>query len=190
LQFVGFDASYLERLKSGDGHTERHFVTYFSELIRLKLRSRVNSREAIEDLTQETFVRVLAVVRSEAGVKQPERLGAMVNSVCNNVLLEHYRSKRRQESALEPGQEDALIDPEPSAYSRLAADDTQRTVRATLSELAERDRQLLQSVLLEARDKGEICAEFGVTRDYLRLLVHRAKQTFKSLYIKHLDDTI
>jgi RNA polymerase sigma-70 factor, ECF subfamily len=186
LQFVGFDASYLERLKSGEKDTATHFYSYFSELIRLKLRSRLSSREATEDVRQETFARVLALVRAKDGLRQPDRLGALVNSVCNHVLLEHYRSKHRRETALDEDQANALVDPQPSVYSQLALNDTQRTVRTILEGLPERDRRLLQAVLLEDRDKGEICAEFGVTSDYLRVLIHRAKQTFKSSYVKHL----
>jgi RNA polymerase sigma-70 factor, ECF subfamily len=47
---------------------------------------------------------------------------------------------------------------------------------------------LLQSVLLDERDKDEVCAELGLTRDYLRVLVHRAKQSFKSSYMKSLGE--
>ena len=95
MEFFAFDASYIERLRSGDAHIEAHFVSYFSELIRLKLRSRLNSKEAIEDVRQETFVRVLVLLRGEGGLRQPDRLGPFVNSVCNHVLLEHYRSQKK-----------------------------------------------------------------------------------------------
>jgi len=87
LEFYAFDASYIEGLRAGDAHIEEHFVDYFSELIRIKLRSRLNSKEAIEDVKQETFVRVLRLLRGQGGLKHPERLGPFVNSVCNNVLL-------------------------------------------------------------------------------------------------------
>ena len=30
LEFFAFDASYVERLRSGDAYIEGHFVTYFS----------------------------------------------------------------------------------------------------------------------------------------------------------------
>jgi len=59
-------------------------------------------------------------------------------------------------------------------------------VRKILNQLPERDRRLLQSVLLEERNKDEVCAEFGITREYLRVLIHRAKQAFKSFYISRL----
>jgi RNA polymerase sigma-70 factor (ECF subfamily) len=189
MQFTAFDAPYLERLQRGDAGTERHFAAYFGELIQLKLRARLSSKEAVEDVTQETFVRVLALVRAKDGIRQPERLGALVNSVCNNVLLEHYRAHRRRESSLEEEPEQAFVDERISVSGLLAVDETARVVRRILDELSGRDRYLLQSVLLEERDKDEVCAELGLSRDYLRVLVHRAKQSFKSWHLKRLGET-
>jgi RNA polymerase sigma-70 factor (ECF subfamily) len=186
LQFVDFDAPYLSRLQARDAGTEAHFVAYFSELIRLKLRSRLANKEAVEDARQETFVRVFSLIRAEGGLRQPERLGALVNSVCNNVLREQYRSKSRRESPLDDEPQGDFESPEPSVLSTLDQQDMERQVRQVMSELAERDRGLLRCVLMEDRDKGEICAEFGVTREHLRVLVHRAKQSFKTSYIRKL----
>jgi RNA polymerase sigma-70 factor (ECF subfamily) len=186
LEFFEFDASYIERLRAGDAQIEGHFVTYFSELIRLKLRSRLNSREAIEDVRQETFARVFMLLRGQGGLRQPDRLGPFVNSVCNNVLMEHYRSQKRMEITIDDEAEDTVPGREPSALRVLEAKDTERVVRQILNQLADRDRLLLQSVLLDERDKDEICAEFGISREYLRVLLHRAKQSFKSFYIDRL----
>ena len=189
MQFTEFDASYLERLQRADAGTEQHFVAYFSELIKIKLRSRLKSREAVEDVRQETFVRVLALVRARDGIRQPERLGALVNSVCNHVLLEYYRSSSRIDSSIEEQPAGALIADGISVSGVFEADETERVVRQILGDLPERDRRLLQSVLLDERDKDEVCAELGLSRDYLRVLVHRAKQTFKSTYTKRLGVT-
>jgi RNA polymerase sigma-70 factor (ECF subfamily) len=186
LEFFAFDASYVEKLRSGDTHIEGHFVDYFSELIRLKLRSRLNSKEAIEDVRQETFLRVLSLLRAEEGLRQPDRLGPFVNSVCNHVLLEHYRSQKRVTATIDDETEATLATREPSALSLLEAKDTERMVRQILNELTPRDRRLLQAVLLDERDKDEVCAEFGISREYLRVLLHRAKQSFKSFYTSRL----
>lgn len=188
LQLAAFDARYLERLQASDVRTEQHFVGYFSELIRLKLRSRLNSPEAIEDARQETFVRVFALIRSRDGIRQPERLGALVNSVCNNVLLEHYRSKSRLEAPMDEETEDNFAAEGPGPADVLELDDTERLVGRILADLPERDRRILRAVLLEERDKDQVCTELGISRDYLRLLVHRAKQSFKTFYLKRLRD--
>ena len=74
LQFRSFDASYIENLCAGDRATQDHFVGYFTELLHLKLRSRLQSPQAIEDVRQETFARVLATLRRENALRQPESL--------------------------------------------------------------------------------------------------------------------
>lgn len=184
MQFEAFDAPYLKRLQEGDYQTQEHFVAYFGELIQKKLRSRVPSSQLAADLCQETFARVLKVVRTGNGIRHPERLGPFVVSVCNHVLMEHYRSSSR-ETPLEDEQGDIFpdtqsIDPLSSAMGK----QTVMIVRQVLDELAERDRRILKELFLEERDKDDICHNFGIDRDYLRVLVHRAKQAFKSQYLK------
>jgi RNA polymerase sigma-70 factor (ECF subfamily) len=189
LQFQKFNESYLEQLCSGDFRTESHFVTYFSELIQLKLRSRVNSPHTVEDLRQETFARVFAALRSEGRLRQPERLGAFVNSVCNNVLLEHYRSSSR-ENPMEEEESANVPDPSLDVVAILSHKEMEQNVRQVLDELSERDRRLLREIFLEERDKDAVCQDFGVDRDYLRVLLHRAKQAFKAVYLKNMSSGI
>jgi RNA polymerase sigma-70 factor (ECF subfamily) len=183
VDFVTFDASYVSKLRAGDAPTEQHFITYFSELILLKLRPRLRRPEQIEDVKQETFSRTLSLIRSEGGLRHAERLGPLVNSICNNVLMEQYRSSGRLE-ALEDGAADQLVETRPNALSMVISDDTRKLVRRVLDGLSERDRGLLRAVFLEERDKDEVCTELGVDRDYLRVLLHRAKSSFRVAYSK------
>jgi len=183
LQLHSFDAGYVESLCEGDRQTQEHFVGYFSALLQVKLRTRLQSRHAIEDVRQETFARVFAVLRKEGGLKNPERLGAFVNSVCNNVLFETYRSSGRVESLdLEDRPEPRATGPD--ALAIVSARQMSAKVREILLDMAPRDRFLLKAVFLEQRDREEVCREFGVDREYLRVLLHRAKQEFKTEYVK------
>jgi RNA polymerase sigma-70 factor, ECF subfamily len=184
VQLQSFDESYVERLRAGDFRTQEHFVAYFSELIQLKLRSRLRSPQAIEDVRQETFTRVFAALHG-GKVRQPDRLGAFVNSMCNNVLLEHYRASSRDSSLEDEDQEDfpaISVD----LLGALAAKQLGEKIREILEELPEKDRRLLREVFLEERDKDAVCRDFGVDREYLRVLLFRAKQSFKSLYLKNM----
>jgi RNA polymerase sigma-70 factor (ECF subfamily) len=185
LQFQKFDDTYLENLRKGDPATEEHFVGYFSELIHLKMRSRLNSKDAIEDVRQETFARVFVLLRGKEGIRNASALGALVNSICNHVLLEHYRSHSKSE-AMEDASEIDLPSERTDVLGEMLAKDTQKTVRQVLEKLSERDRQILKSFFLDERDKDEVCEEFGVDREYLRVLLHRAKLSFKSFYVKHI----
>ena len=188
LEFHSFDAAYIENLRAGDPRTQEHFVGYFTELLHLKLRSRLQSPQAIDDVRQETFARVLAGIHKPGALRQPESLGAFVNTVCNNVLFEHYRSSSRNQ-ALEDDHASQLPSPGVDAHSLAAAGQMSLKVRQILLDLPMRDRSLLKAVFLDERDRDEICRELDVDREYLRVLLHRAKQEFKIEYLKRIGAT-
>jgi RNA polymerase sigma-70 factor (ECF subfamily) len=186
MKFYAFDALYLQRLRSGDPWTEQHFSEYFSALIELKLRRRLRSPSAIEDVRQETFVRTWAAVRSERGIHQPERLGSFVNSVCNNVLLEHYRKSSKEN----PLCDDSIIDiadPATSVPDAISNREIREKVRDILKSLSEKDHFLLEAVFLNESDKDEICQHVGVNREYLRVLLYRCKKSFRKVFVKEME---
>lgn len=187
MNFEAFDGSYVSRLRAGDASTEQHFVGYFTELITLKLRSRLRAPEMIEDLKQETFFRALTLIRSDHGVRSPERLGPLVNSICNNVLMEQYRASGRVE-ALDETTAEQIVETRPDALTMVISDDTRDLVRQVLTKLKRRDRDLLRAVFLEERDKDSVCRQMGVDREYLRVLLHRAKGAFRELYSRQTGE--
>lgn len=179
-----FDREYIERLKQGDPATEQHFTEHFGNLLRIKLRARLRSVDMVEDLRQETFLRVLTALRRKNSLRCPERLGAFVNSVCQNLLCEVYRSKSRTESGLTDQIE--VFDCGDSPESALVSEEQKHQVRKVLEDLPAKDRELLQMVFYEEADKDDICRRFCVEREYLRVLVHRAKGRFrKELVERH-----
>jgi RNA polymerase sigma-70 factor, ECF subfamily len=183
MKFQAFDALYLERLRSGDPLSEQHFVRYFTALIQLKLRRRLRSPSAIDDVRQETFVRVWAALRSAQGIRQPQHLGSFVNSVCNHVLFEHYRRTAKE---LPTGADPAInvSDPSPSVTDTISDRQMREKVRDILNRLSEKDRLLLERVFLNECDKDKLCRDFGINRDYLRVLLHRSMRSFRNTFLK------
>jgi len=180
FQFCSFDQDYLQRLASGDAFVEHHFSSYFGDLLLLKLRVRIRSPQLIEDIRQETLLRVLQIVRRN-GVEHPERFGAFVSAVCNNVMRELVRGEMRHESSeaeFEPPDETVDLD------AALITQQTRRQVQTVLDELPAKDSEILRMLFLQDRDKADICGRFGVTEDYLRVLLHRAKSRFRKTYSK------
>jgi RNA polymerase sigma-70 factor, ECF subfamily len=178
LNKTPFDNDYLIRLRQGDADTERHFVVHFSNAIRLSLRYRLRSWQLIDDIRQETFLRVLNFLRSDKLMDHPERLGAYVHSVAINVMMELLRASTRHPAMPEDAHQmaDRSANPEREAVTRERKD----LVRNILEELPEKDRRILRAVFLEDTDKAEVCKRFDVNRDYLRVLVHRAKIRFRA----------
>ncbi len=180
VQRKSFDAGYVRRLIHCDPETEGEFVSYFGELMAIKLRSRLRAPELIQDVTQETFLRVLRTLR-ESGIENPEALGSFVNSVCNNVLFEVYRAQSRVAEPVED-----CVSEEIPADTALAGEQERTEIRRVLSELPEKDRKLLRWLFFDERDKGEMCRVLQVDREYLRVLVYRAKQRFRNGYLRRV----
>jgi len=186
VELFPFDAEYLRRLRAGDPAVEEHFAAYFSRLLTIKLRARSESRAVIHEIIQETFFRVLRALRTPEGIKSAERLGAFVNAVCNNILHEQRRDRLRVEPLGDDYAEriQSDLDLEGSLVSAEAAE----IVRHVLDHLAEKDARILRAIFIDERPKDDVCTEMHIDRDYLRVLLHRAKNQFRRLYLKKIDD--
>jgi RNA polymerase sigma-70 factor (ECF subfamily) len=176
VDLYSFDQAYLEGLSAGDPAIEQHFHRYFSELILIKLRARQYSAQAIDDIRQETFLRVFQAIRRQS-IRDPQRIGSFVNSVCNNVILEFGRSGARLTFPDEgpPDRADERAD----AEHELATREEQAQVRSVLEEMSPKNRQLLSAVFLEEQSSEELSERFGVDQNYLRVLLFRARGQFR-----------
>jgi RNA polymerase sigma-70 factor (ECF subfamily) len=177
-----FDAAYISGLRAHDPAIENHFVKYFSPILQRKLRRHSSSWILTSDVQQETFTRVLAAIRAGWKIHRPERLGAFVSGVCNNVLFELWRSGRRYQPLenVEPCRADEAMLP----HDIFVRGETARQTRLVLSRLSVKNKRLLEAIFFEETDRDQLCEELGVSRTNLRLLLHRAKKQFIDEYNK------
>jgi RNA polymerase sigma-70 factor (ECF subfamily) len=159
LELFPFDDDYLDKLRRGDPATVQHFVSYFEQLLKAKLRARMLPPDTVSDLCQETFYRVFVAIRKERGRAD-------------------QKSRPMEESHFE------IPSPAPNPESQFYEQEKCTMVRRILKEIPTRDRQILRDLFLNEVDKDEVCLKYKVKRDYLRVLVHRAKDRFRVIYKK------
>lgn len=174
MELFEFDDEYVRRLKEGDREIAAHFHSYFNEILLIKLRRKLPSPQHIDDVRQEVFARVLARLDD---IQDARKLGAFVNATCNYVVLESYRSSARNDTV--DSSEFDIAD-QTNIEEALVTEETTARVRRVLSRMPRRDASILQAIFLDEGDKEEVCRRFGIDRGYLRVLVHRAKERFKS----------
>lgn len=180
-----FDAEYVRLLLAGDPEVERHFTGQFGVLLRVKMRARGGrSPQQIDDAVQETFARTLEALRA-GRLDDPERLGGFVNRVCENVLHEGARAAARL-VPLDPGIAEPAAHRDPEAEA--AAHQAMELARQVLDALPAKDREILDLVLVQEVDKDEVCRRFAVTREHLRVMLHRARERFRALGEQQQDD--
>jgi RNA polymerase sigma-70 factor (ECF subfamily) len=177
-----FDQEYLARLRGHDTATEKHFVEYFSKLLKAKLRSDSYSEPALNDILQETVYRVLKSVYGDK-IQNPTSLRSFVYGVCERVEWEYDRGEWRF------GQNDGdefpdIPDDRNPAGGPARQAEVRQTVLWVLNKLTEKDRKILVAVFMDEKEREQICQEFGITRDNLRVLLHRALTTARALLAK------
>ena len=177
LSLFSFDEQYVRQLQEQVASVEEHFTTYFQKLLTNYLRRRIKSPEMIEDIRQETLLRVLFALRRGAGLRRPECLGAFVMAVCSNVLREFVRAQFPYSQIGEhPAPADAAPDPESQAIARELRD----SVSSALAQLAERDRHVLAITLLEERSHHDAGRRLGLKESHVRVVLHRAKARLRN----------
>ncbi|MCC6366718.1 MAG: sigma-70 family RNA polymerase sigma factor [Bryobacterales bacterium] len=179
MQFEPLSEEYVTKLAASDEVVTRHFVSYFGNLMAIKLRAKRLPPSAIDEIRQETFARVLSAVRRE-GIRDGRKLGAYLNTTCNHVVSEHFRQTGRY-APLEDAHFERITE-EVDAETKILSRERQRQVHVVLDTLTERDRRLLQALFFDEMDKDVVCEEFGVDRGYLRVLLHRAKIAFRGRF--------
>jgi RNA polymerase sigma-70 factor (ECF subfamily) len=161
------EASSKEPSKEG---LEALYRKYSQALYRFLARSHVQ-RDDVPDIVQETYCRVLNYGELER-IRYPR---AFLLRVAHNVALNVAKHRRTA------GDHDAmnvsdleLADEQPSAYRRLKAEQELTIVRAALTELSPKCREVFVLNRFEHRTYGEIAQELGLSVSMIEKYVSQA----------------
>lgn len=151
------------------------------EALRPRLRYKVCFRVGfacpdVDDIVQETMIRFLSSVRN-GKVESLDSVGAYLNGICQNVILEYRRRWARDGG--ESSNSDERADP---SVSEVDLFEMREAIALGLRELSDRDRQILRAFYLEERPKSEILAMTGLTDENFRVALCRAKERFRRIY--------
>jgi RNA polymerase sigma-70 factor (ECF subfamily) len=173
----------VRRLQEGD-------VTAFDRLYQLTrvdaartLRHLVGNRADVEDLLQETYLRLLSAVK---GFRGESRFRTFLYRVCSNVALSHLRWKRRRpEEPMEvpPETQATSEDPEREAERRQAA----RLVEQALERLKPKKRIVFVYYELCEMTPDEIAEAVGSSVNTVRSRLHHARLEFTEAMQRLLD---
>lgn len=179
----------VARLKCGDDDAYRHLVeTRAPRLLRV-LESLLADRAEAEDVLTETFSIVFRKIAQFDGRAQ---LSTWIHRIGVNAALLRMRARKtRREVHLETtGVDDdstsrgvsieALPADAEDSHAAVDAADVGMHVRAAIDALPEKHRTILLLRDIEQRDAAEIARAFGITRNALKIRVHRARQALKA----------
>jgi RNA polymerase sigma-70 factor (ECF subfamily) len=168
------DDALLERVRRGDGVAfERLFVAYYPQVYRV-LYGLLGSREASEDLAQDTFLELYR------HTPRPQAGGALGAWLCRVALNKGYNSLRGERRARQKLERFAAAQDDTSDDDLIRSEE-RALVREVLARLPER-----QSKLLLLRHAGlslaEVAAALELAPGSVGTLLVRAQRAFANAY--------
>lgn len=176
----------VERIRNQETDGMEELYVLFSKGIRFYLCRQLGAQE-FDDKVHDTFLLVVQAIR-RGELRDPQRLMGFVRTIVRRQVAAHIDRVvhvRRDHMDLESSARiaDPNGNPEDTAIFRQRVELIQRV----LSELSERDREILTRFYLWEQGQEQICSEMSLTETQFRLLKSRAKARFGELGRKKLN---
>lgn len=194
--FPDTPASLLKKiaaLQRGDDEAVwMDFIERYTPAVRefMRLKSPGSSEADLDDLTQDVFVRLVDILRTQTYDPAKARFRTYLATIMRNLLVDHWRRKAppmRQidqrlggMDAADPG---VVVD----VAWRLAA--RRAAVRHVMSAsmLAPMSKDIYRAYVLEDGEIGEVAARFGVTRNVVSQTKTRIERMISAVEARYAD---
>ena len=173
----------MERCLAGDQDACGSLVDAHARLVGTVIWRATGHEDAVEDLAQETFLRVF---RGLAYFDRRSRLSTWIYTIAHHVAIDHLRAagrwrfERFEASANdEQAVAEAWRDPTASAEAGMIRDEEVRRVHEALARLPDKYRLPLTYATIEGLDYPTIAAMLGASVGCVKTLVFRAKRLLR-----------
>jgi len=172
----------ISRIGKGDRQAEAQLVDRYRRYVMIIIRHGVSDAAIVDDLCQETLWIVLKKIR-QGDIREPQKLNGFICSVARNLVIDYFRHAGRQESLTETEEVMLLPHPAPDPLKELMQKEKADLIWQILKEMPnERDSLVLFRFYIAEDEKEQICADLGLTRMQLNLVLHRARERYRALY--------
>ena len=184
------DEQLFQRYTMGDGDGFRLLVERYQPRIQGFLRKRLNDEERVEDLTQDTFLRIH---RARESYDPARKFSTWIHTIANNLLKNEFRNRsRRRETTFSEMRPETSSSGAPSRPVEFAAtghnperEAYRRELREAIDAAIQRmdEHHRIPFVMREVEDRTyeEIAEEIGIPVGTVKSRLNRARNSFRML---------
>jgi RNA polymerase sigma-70 factor (ECF subfamily) len=189
------EARLIDELRNGDQQAFETLVRKYGPTLLNKARHYMRSEDDACDVLQDGF---LCALKSIGKFKGDSQLSTWLHRIVINCALMHLRKNRRR-SEMQDVEIDELLprfDPagnwmdgdsrSMSAQVYLETFETKATVHRCIEQLPDAHRLVLTLRDIDELDTEEVASLLGVTRNNVKVRLHRARQALKALIEREL----
>jgi RNA polymerase sigma-70 factor (ECF subfamily) len=169
------ESDLVARARANDGHAIGELYDQYAERIYSYLYRRVGNAQVAEDLTSDTFLRVLEAIRADKSWRISFR--AWLYRIAHNIVVDWYRRKGNRSILT---LEERWLESEASSPGpRLSQAWTLGELREALRFLTESQQQVLLLRFGEGLRSREVAEVLGKSVGAVEALQHRALETLR-----------
>jgi RNA polymerase sigma-70 factor (ECF subfamily) len=184
------DEQLFERYTDGDDRGFHLLVERYEPRIQGFLRKRLNDEERVEDLTQDTFLRIH---RARDSYDSSRKFSTWIHTIANNLLKNEFRNRsRRRETAFSELRPESSMSGQPTRPVEFASGGADPSREAYRSELRKAIDEAIEKmdehhripfVMREVEDRTyeEIAEEIGIPVGTVKSRLNRARNSFRTL---------
>jgi RNA polymerase sigma-70 factor (ECF subfamily) len=165
-----------------DGLTAESAAVYaeFQRRLRAFVSRRVRNSADVEDILQDTFLRIH---RHLAQVRGPERLPAWVFQVARSAIVDHHRRCRPHEVLGEDHEPAAPADPPPAVGAPSELEELAACLVPMIQSLPALDREAVELSEIRGLTQREASTRAGVSLSGMKSRVQRARRKLKAMLL-------
>jgi RNA polymerase sigma-70 factor (ECF subfamily) len=183
------DRALIRRVQAGDGDAFEVLVVKYQERIFRLIRRLLRNPDQVEDLAQEVFIRAY---RSLGSFKGEASFYTWLYKIALNSCRNYYRSLGRRPEGSVVDNESVLTNRASAGYSperEAVRSEFWRSVRGSLEELPEEQREAVVLCDLEGMSYDEMAAVIGIPVGTVRSRVFRGRRSLQRKLKPYLEGT-
>lgn len=167
---IASDVELIALAAKGDDHAFEHLFMRYNEAIRHLFEQRLGDKDLANDLMQETFIKVYLHL---ADYSENYTFGQWIYTIARNTLVDHLR--RRPDDVSIDSKFIAPIATTPSPEESVIINQRTAHFEASLNEIPEDYRKIIEMRFLEEYSYEEIAEKLGRPLNTIKTQIRRAK---------------
>jgi RNA polymerase sigma-70 factor (ECF subfamily) len=182
------ESIYLRKILAGDISGFSYFIDQYKDMAFSIAFRIVNNREDAEEIVQDSFMKAFRALHT---FRHDSKFSTwFYRIVVNQSLTKRARDKTEVNTIDLSKIPDIAVDQLESAYKKMTHDDQKKYINLVLEELGSEDSLLLTLYYLNENSIDEIVEITAITRENVKMKLHRARKKMYGLLEQKLKSEI
>lgn len=178
------DYELIKLIAKGDSKAFESLLAKYEDLVFGLSMKLVKDRSKAEDMTQETWMKV---IKNAAKYSPIGSVKSWILQINRNLIMDHFREQKKWKDS-DDIEDHEISDDSLDVSENIDSDEKQKSFQVAFANLDERQKIVLTMVIVEELSYSEIAQKLGLSVGAIKTIVFRAKNELKEKLSKERED--